>query len=157
MPSNFYEYMTKHMQRKNNPVGDLAKDMQADKSWPTSGDNVVSLHDHLRAKGACREAHEALDMGWSLFNKCENKHWYWNDEIEVNTPIAVRNQVTASTRFNILKRDGYCCRICGRGKDDGVKLEVDHKVARANGGSNRDDNLWTLCFECNRGKRTASL
>jgi hypothetical protein len=33
-----------------------------------------------------------------------------------------------------------------------VVLHVDHKVAMANDGKSEDDNLWTLCYDCNRGK-----
>jgi hypothetical protein len=57
-----------------------------------------------------------------------------------------------------LKRDGFKCQICGRTKDDlddagkPVVLHVDHKVAMANDGKSEDDNLWTLCYDCNRGK-----
>lgn len=60
-------------------------------------------------------------------------------------------------RFQILKRDGYRCQLCGRSAEDGVKLEVDHKTPRAKGGSNDQSNLWTLCYDCNRGKHTHDL
>lgn len=56
------------------------------------------------------------------------------------------------TRFFVFKRDQYRCRICGR---SGIPLEVDHIVPRQPGGSDRLDNLQTLCFDCNRGKRNS--
>ncbi len=62
-----------------------------------------------------------------------------------------------SIRFNVMKRDNYKCQICGKTAIDGAKLEVDHKKALANGGNNAIENLWTLCFDCNRGKRTKDL
>jgi 5-methylcytosine-specific restriction endonuclease McrA len=34
----------------------------------------------------------------------------------------------------------------------GARLEVDHKIPVAKGGRNEIENLWALCFECNRGK-----
>lgn len=55
-------------------------------------------------------------------------------------------------RFFVLKRDGFTCKICGA-NGPGVKLEVDHVVPVAEGGSDSLDNLQTLCFGCNRGKR----
>jgi len=55
-------------------------------------------------------------------------------------------------RFFVLKRDGFTCRMCGA-NGLGVKLEVDHIVPVAKGGIDALDNLHTLCFECNRGKR----
>jgi 5-methylcytosine-specific restriction endonuclease McrA len=55
-------------------------------------------------------------------------------------------------RFNILKRDAYKCQICGKTAQDGARLEIDHKHPKSKGGLDTEDNLWTLCFECNRGK-----
>jgi hypothetical protein len=44
--------------------------------------------------------------------------------------------------------------MCGRSVgEDGVKLQVDHKVPQAWGGSDEVDNLWALCVECNHGKK----
>lgn len=37
--------------------------------------------------------------------------------------------------------------------DHGVKLEVDHIIPVAEDGGDALDNLQTLCFDCNRGKR----
>jgi hypothetical protein len=46
------------------------------------------------------------------------------------------------------------CAMCGRKPiDDGVKLQVDHKIPRNWGGSNDLENLQPLCEECNRGKK----
>ncbi len=56
--------------------------------------------------------------------------------------IAQREAVPKSKRFEILKRDGYKCQLCGRFQEDGVKLHVDHRIPRAKGGSNEDENLW---------------
>jgi len=62
-----------------------------------------------------------------------------------------------SIRFTIFKRDGYRCRLCGITARFGARLEVDHITARSKGGNNDPSNLWTLCFECNRGKRDNQL
>lgn len=66
--------------------------------------------------------------------------------------IECRPTSNVKLRFQILKRDGYRCQLCGRSAQDGISLEVDHRMPRAQGGSNDSDNLWTLCWECNRGK-----
>lgn len=59
-------------------------------------------------------------------------------------------------RFEVFKRDDFRCQYCGRRSPD-VVLEVDHIVARANGGSDDPINLRTSCWECNRGKGAVSL
>lgn len=48
----------------------------------------------------------------------------------------------------IFERDGYRCRRCGSTS----RLEVDHVIPLARGGSNDPSNLQTLCFPCNRRK-----
>jgi uncharacterized protein YozE (UPF0346 family) len=45
-----------------------------------------------------------------------------------------REGVSLALRFRVFKEDDYRCQLCG--------------------GTNARENLWTLCFECNRGKRT---
>ena len=68
-----------------------------------------------------------------------------------------RESISKSRRFAVFKRDGNKCQLCGRSQDDGVKLHVDHRVPLAKGGSNEDENLWTLCEDCNLGKSDRSL
>lgn len=70
---------------------------------------------------------------------------------------AKRIPLTNAERFAIFKRDGYCCQLCGRTPRDGMRLEVDHKRAVANGGTNDPRNLWTLCQQCNNGKSDSVL
>jgi len=57
-------------------------------------------------------------------------------------------------RLAILKRDHFCCQLCGAIPDYilRISVHVDHKVARAKGGTNDPSNLWTLCNHCNSGK-----
>lgn len=59
-------------------------------------------------------------------------------------------------RFEILKRDAFTCRYCGKCCLDAA-LEVDHVEPRAVGGPDADWNLVTACVECNRGKRDNPL
>ncbi|MBU1144225.1 MAG: HNH endonuclease [Firmicutes bacterium] len=56
-------------------------------------------------------------------------------------------------RYNIMKRDGFRCCICGATATDGFRLEVDHIMPVSKGGKSTDDNLQTLCERCNKGKR----
>jgi 5-methylcytosine-specific restriction enzyme A len=64
--------------------------------------------------------------------------------------------IPLSTRVNVLSRDGYKCVFCGRNSKE-VTLEIDHIIPFSGGGSNKSDNLQTLCFDCNRGKGARKL
>lgn len=67
-----------------------------------------------------------------------------------------RAGISVRRRFKLMSRDGFRCRLCGRGADE-TTLEIDHYIPVAAGGADTDDNLWTLCFDCNRGKATDQL
>lgn len=46
------------------------------------------------------------------------------------------------------------CAMCGRtALEDGVRLQVDHKIPKEWGGTDELENLQPLCEECNRGKK----
>ncbi len=49
----------------------------------------------------------------------------------------------------ILKRDGNKCVRCGRGREDGVELQVDHIKSRYEGGKAIVENGQTLCAQHN--------
>lgn len=81
--------------------------------------------------------------------------------IEPEYPCTIRTTLRRSglpprLRWNILKRDGYRCTVCGASANDGAIIEVDHIITVADGGSDDPSNLQTLCFDCNRGKGSES-
>jgi len=55
-------------------------------------------------------------------------------------------------RDRILVRDAFQCRACGR-VVSGHAVNVDHIVPLADGGTDEDANLQTLCRSCH-GKKT---
>lgn len=63
--------------------------------------------------------------------------------------------VSPRVRYQVLRRDNFACRYCGRPAPV-VALEVDHVVPRALGGTNDPSNLVTACADCNRGKAATS-
>lgn len=67
------------------------------------------------------------------------------------------NLVGPKLRYQILKRDGYRCQLCGNTAAAGARLHVDHKRPVATGGSSHPVNLWTLCSACNLGKGVQPL
>lgn len=73
---------------------------------------------------------------------------------EVGYPVSEsrKSSISVSTRFDVFQRDDFTCQLCGKTREGGAKLEVDHKIPVSKGGSDRMNNLWTLCRECNAGK-----
>ena len=65
-----------------------------------------------------------------------------------------RAKLSAGLRYQILKRDGFRCQLCGSSGVDSnfIKLEVDHKTPVSAWGRTEESNLWTLCSPCNQGK-----
>lgn len=57
----------------------------------------------------------------------------------------------------VLIRDNYTCKCCGKQKGRGIKLEADHIIPVNMGGRSVVDNLQTLCKECNQAKGTDSI
>ncbi len=60
---------------------------------------------------------------------------------------------TKKKRMEIIKRDKYRCRICGRRPDEHVDIElhVHHIRPFGEGGVTHEDNLITLCDTCHKG------
>lgn len=63
-----------------------------------------------------------------------------------------RSRITPSVRYRIMRRDNFRCCLCGRPAASGIELEVDHVIPISRGGSSDEENLQTLCRDCNRGK-----
>ena len=55
-----------------------------------------------------------------------------------------------------LERDSYCCVVCGRGREHGVELVVDHIKPKDRGGDNSIENAQTLCAQHNLLKKNYS-
>lgn len=75
-----------------------------------------------------------------------------DDERRKTTAAYQRSLMTQSMRYDVLKRDGFKCVLCGRGAKDGVELQVDHILPVSKGGKTLMSNLRTLCSDCNSGK-----
>lgn len=55
-------------------------------------------------------------------------------------------------RERIFRRDEYQCLAC----EATTELVIDHIIPRSKGGSSDDDNLQTLCDQCNKDKGTSA-
>ncbi len=76
----------------------------------------------------------------------------------VEGPFMCRGRPSAhawrAIRTRVFARDDYTCQYCG---ERGKRLECDHVIPVARGGSHDDDNLKTACLPCNRSKRSRLL
>jgi 5-methylcytosine-specific restriction endonuclease McrA len=68
-----------------------------------------------------------------------------------------REPLPARLRFEVLQRDSFRCRYCGRSASDGAILHIDHLVPVARGGTDEIENLTTACDRCNLGKGTQEI
>jgi hypothetical protein len=84
------------------------------------------------------------------------------DEVERDSISSVAQGTSRRTprqpgwrlRFLVMRRDSFKCSNCGRSPSThtGLVLHVDHVVPWSKGGETVEDNLQTLCEECNIGK-----
>jgi len=58
---------------------------------------------------------------------------------------------SGALRIRVMERDGYRCVYCGATSKE-ARLQVDHIVPVARGGTSDSTNLVTACFDCNNGK-----
>lgn len=98
-------------------------------------------------KNACLQFLEYIkntDINW------ENT----DDKIFIKTKIVKdKRDVPLKLRLKILTRDNFKCCLCGRSPaTHTVTLHVDHIIPHSLGGKTSEENLRTLCEECNLGK-----
>lgn len=103
-----------------------------------------SIQRIVKASGAIRERGDSF----RLAIKRGRVQWAYKDP----RFKARRGNLHKGLRLSILMRDGYKCVLCGVTAQTSI-LEVDHIVAKVNGGGDEPTNLRTLCHDCNVGKR----
>ena len=65
--------------------------------------------------------------------------------------MAERENVPPGVRFKVLVRDNFKCVYCGKTKEE-ERIDVDHVIPVASGGTNDIGNLVAACTTCNIGK-----
>ena len=129
----FFEWI-KRQANRNDPIGDLAQDTLRVKDFPISGEEA-ELRDYFE----CTMVSDVFDEAWR----------------EYSESIKSRS-ISPRLRFLVFQRDSFKCQLCGATSVHG-RLEIDHKIPVALGGSSDESNLWVLCWTCNRGKGTSTL
>jgi hypothetical protein len=67
---------------------------------------------------------------------------------------AKRGAISGKLRYKLLNQAEHRCQSCGKSaSEDGVRLEIDHKVPVDMGGSSDEGNLWAICSQCNNEKK----
>jgi diadenosine tetraphosphate (Ap4A) HIT family hydrolase/5-methylcytosine-specific restriction endonuclease McrA len=64
---------------------------------------------------------------------------------------AALGDISGTDRYEVLKRAGFRCELCGVSADE-RSLEVDHILPRRHGGTDDRSNLQALCYRCNANK-----
>lgn len=75
-----------------------------------------------------------------------------NKKSKISAATIERRKMSPGLRYDVLKRDGFKCVLCGRTAEQGCKLHVDHIIPVSKGGKTEVNNLRTLCEDCNLGK-----
>src|SRR6266446_5954487 len=58
----------------DDPAGDLIADMRRDPALPGLFPNIQAMRDHLRRRGACREALAAVPVVWRRYRNWMDRH-----------------------------------------------------------------------------------
>lgn len=85
-----------------------------------------------------------------LLQKISKGIYRFNSEFAVNRNL---ENFTHVQKLKILKRDNYRCVICGKGKEDGIELQVDHIIPKDLYGKSTLENGQTLCAQHNFKKK----
>jgi predicted restriction endonuclease len=108
---------------------------------------VRSIQRWLKKHGIIRSAGDAF----RLAVKKGRVQWAYKDpSLKVR-----RRKLKKGLRFEVLSADGFKCVLCGNTATQTI-LEVDHIVPLAHGGTDARDNLRTICYDCNVGKRVVN-
>lgn len=96
-----------------------------------------------------------MHMPWELEpRECVQQGFYDGFTSVSKLPQGALNRApTPKVRMQVLKRDGYRCRLCGRRPADyvDVELHVHHIRPYANRGVSTEPNLVALCHTCHNG------
>ncbi|WP_078428372.1 HNH endonuclease [Alkalihalobacterium alkalinitrilicum] len=106
---------------------------------------IARVHDWQRTIRTLRK-----DDGWDIETL---KDGYRLNSLTPQETETKRQPINDKLRYAVLQRDNSTCQRCGRGVKDGIKLHIDHKTPVDMGGKSSLENLWTLCEQCNLGKK----
>ncbi|MCU7843331.1 MAG: sterile alpha motif-like domain-containing protein [Candidatus Thiodiazotropha sp. (ex Monitilora ramsayi)] len=68
--SGFYNWLLSQ-ENRDDPIGDLANDVEKDKNAPVDSDSLDTWYTYLSMNGACTGALEALEAAWNEYGDIE--------------------------------------------------------------------------------------
>lgn len=104
-----------------------------------------SIQRNVKRLGINRNRSAAFNLAIKIGRKNYNK---------LRKPVKsreLRKGISLKLRYEIFKRDGFKCVLCGATAQDDL-LMIDHIKPVVKGGLNECENLRTLCRQCNLGK-----
>jgi len=139
-------------------------------AWNSDGTYDVKLQPTSGVMAPYAEHHGLRRVRQETFTR---KGWKWStlknlmykysqglvtiDEVMTSKELRpLRKAISPRIRAIILHRDKRTCQMCGSASPS-VPLEIDHVIPVALGGSNHQENLRTLCINCNCGKSSQLL
>lgn len=89
----------------------------------------------------------------SKYGKCEDHQPEpWNSSKGKSPAERGYGSEWVKIRAKALLRDGHLCQACFKAGIITVATEVDHIINKARGGTNRMENLQSLCNPCHKDK-----
>lgn len=67
-PRSSFRTWLKQYRKDDTALGDLARDVLADPSWPRGRADLDTYRDHLSAHGAIPRAIEVLELAWEQYS-----------------------------------------------------------------------------------------
>jgi hypothetical protein len=106
---------------------------------------------------ACNEAFNIMNQNTINLGSSSKTVPITNNVIEDSSCIITqenKHDIPLKLRLKVLKRDHFKCVLCGRNpaNEPSVELHIDHIIPFSKGGKTNENNLRTLCRECNLGK-----
>lgn len=134
---------------ERSPIRRWVRHTRAHRTYP-----LICQYDpsHARWPGWEQELGPRPDEGELLTQLLQT----WAEAHPDHPAVRRRRLGKVGIRFEVLSRDGFKCRYCGRSAPD-VVLHVDHVHPRSKGGEDTLENLVASCRECNLGKRDVLL
>ncbi|MFD0942911.1 sterile alpha motif-like domain-containing protein [Savagea faecisuis] len=63
----FVQFMMENYLKDQSPIGDLARDIKCDATFPENADTEEAIQNYLEAEGACWQCIDAFLQAWEAY------------------------------------------------------------------------------------------